>query len=215
MTLLQNYATPWLLAAEQSSVPSTPSGSQAKLYPKSDGYWYVLDDAGAETQISGGPTTLNHEFLFMPEYAGAVLDADGTDNTGTMTAADDATQLMNYYNWTTGEATTQDYDLVLRFRLPPEFSAWTSGSLNAYVWSMVDIATGSTSVQLVEFLDTAGVDVLTTSTKRQNTSWAEDPEAFSGGTWTAGGIASLRFRLFADTGENAMLGAVRLPWTVA
>ena len=215
MTLLKNYATPWLLATEQSSTPATPSASTAKLYPKTDDHWYVLDDTGVETKISGGGTTRDREFSFMPEFAGAVLDADGTDNSGTMTAADDATQRMNHYNWTTSEATTQDYDLVLRFRLPPEFSEWNSASKNVYMWSKVSSASGATGVQLVELLDTSGSNVLTSGSKHQNTSWTEDSEAFSGSTWTAGGIVTLRFRLFADTSENAMLGAVRLPWVAA
>lgn len=53
-----NWDAPW---AEQASAPSTPvTAGQWKIYPKSDGKWYALDDAGDE-----------HEFAFTGGTSGS------------------------------------------------------------------------------------------------------------------------------------------------
>lgn len=69
------------------------------------------------------------------------------------------------------------------------------------------------AVQVVEFLDTVGVNVVTSMTRR-NEVWAEDSIAISGGTWTPEGICTLRFRLYGKAGETAYLGPVRLGYRV-
>lgn len=56
--------------AEQASTPATPSTGAQKIYPKTDGNWYVLDDAGTETQVFLLPTSV-------PDVVGA---ASSTDN---------------------------------------------------------------------------------------------------------------------------------------
>lgn len=43
--------------SENSTTPATPDSGYRKLYPKSDG-WYDLDDAGVETALGGGGSTL-------------------------------------------------------------------------------------------------------------------------------------------------------------
>jgi len=64
--------------------------------------------------------------VFSAEYAGATLYADGTNNVGMMTSDNTGAgnNWMNYYEWSSGEATVQDYDVILRFTLPNDFSAW-------------------------------------------------------------------------------------------
>lgn len=37
----------------EQSTPSTPSSATAAFYPKSDGFFYGLDDAGTETRLGG------------------------------------------------------------------------------------------------------------------------------------------------------------------
>jgi hypothetical protein len=159
-----------------------------------------------------GAGSADREFCFVAEFAGAVLAADGGDNVGTLTAAHDATDHRNYYDWTTAEASTQDYDLVLQWRLPPEFSGWRAGDANVYVTSRVSATPGATGVRVVEFLDAGGTNRITAATK-QNAAWTADAFAISGGTWAAGDLVTLRVRLLADAGKAAQLHGVRLPWT--
>lgn len=45
------------ITMQEVSTPSTPASGFVKIYPKSDGKFYSLDDAGTETELgSGGPT---------------------------------------------------------------------------------------------------------------------------------------------------------------
>ena len=155
---------------------------------------------------------LEREFVFVAEFAGAVLQADGSANTGTLTAAHDSTNHKNYYNWTTAEGTTQDYDLALQFRLPPEFASWKSGDVNVYMTSQVSATPGATGVRLDEFLDGSGTNRITASTK-QNAAWTEDAYAITGGAWAAGDLVTARVKLLADAAKNAMLHMIRIPWT--
>jgi len=43
-----------LIVLEEQATPATPDTNQAKIYPKSDGGLYILNDAGVETLISQG-----------------------------------------------------------------------------------------------------------------------------------------------------------------
>lgn len=42
----------------EQATPSTPSSGTAAIYPKSDGFFYTIDDAGTETQLTGQLTLL-------------------------------------------------------------------------------------------------------------------------------------------------------------
>jgi hypothetical protein len=80
------------------------------------------------------------------EYSGAVLSADGSNNTGTMIADSDASyNSMNYYQWNSSESTLQDYDIRLRFMLPSNFSGWGSGGVT---FNFVTEATATSSNEL-------------------------------------------------------------------
>lgn len=69
---------------------------------------------------------LKSQNILSPEYAGAVLYADGTDNYGTMTSdVDDVdSKYLNYYQWTSDKSTLQDYDILVRITLPDDFISW-------------------------------------------------------------------------------------------
>ncbi len=176
----------------------------------------------AYSALSGTPTP-NRQFSQIPEFAGAHQTIQGSSGSGTnaitLTAEYDSTNRVLYYNATTDEAAVQDYDIILQWELPPEFSAWRAEAAHYYVHmqNQVTATPGDTGVQLISFLDTAGVDCLSSSTKRQNDTWVVNDEEFTiaGKTWTVGGIVTLRFRLFAITTKNARLGRICIPWTAA
>ncbi|MEE1963104.1 hypothetical protein V1387_10450, partial [Allomuricauda taeanensis] len=64
--------------------------------------------------------------VYSAEYAGATLYADGTNNIGVLTSDNTGAtgNWMNYYEWSSSEATTQDYDVIFRFTLPNDFTNW-------------------------------------------------------------------------------------------
>jgi hypothetical protein len=93
--------------------------------------WISLGDAIKTTTISA-------------EYPGAVMSADGTNNTGFMTSDAEGTtyESMNYYEWYSSETTLQDYDIRVRFTLPNDFASW---STNAFTFNYATEANTSTN----------------------------------------------------------------------
>jgi hypothetical protein len=75
--------------------------------------WVQLGDLGSQIVLS-------------PEYPGAILFADSTDNSGSMTsdALEAAGGFKNYYEWVSDRTTPQDYDILVRVTLPSDFVSW-------------------------------------------------------------------------------------------
>lgn len=67
--------------AEQASTPGTPGADKQKLYPKSDGFWYILGDDAAEHQVvTEGSLAANIELKNTSETA-AIDTSSGTTHT--------------------------------------------------------------------------------------------------------------------------------------
>ncbi len=93
----------------------------------------------------GGGGASAKTITLAPEYAGAILRADGSSNNGTM-VTDFASGLSapqgykhNFYQWTTSQGTTQDYNIVVTHQLPSDFNATTEFDASTWkVWTYVD-----------------------------------------------------------------------------
>ncbi|MDP2921799.1 MAG: DUF2793 domain-containing protein, partial [Candidatus Omnitrophota bacterium] len=81
----------------------------------------TLFGATGDASLAGALTQLR-AIGFTPDYEDAALSPDGADNFGTVTLKYGSSH--NYYEWTTSEPTTQDYDIVIRYRLPDGFSSF-------------------------------------------------------------------------------------------
>jgi hypothetical protein len=81
-------------------------------------------------ELQGSKTT-----RLFPEYPGAIITADGSNNTGVMTsdievepgATDD--YYYNYYEWVTSQETLQDYDIYVKWHVPDNFNGFSLPSL--------------------------------------------------------------------------------------
>jgi hypothetical protein len=76
-----------------------------------------------------------------PEFAGATFSASGTNNVGTM-YSDHVGGLTlaqgykhNYYQWSTDQATAQNYDVVASYQLPSNFSSFATGTFKIWVYA--------------------------------------------------------------------------------
>lgn len=190
--------------------PATPATGKARFYAKTDAgvtSYYMLTDTGSVVKLgSGGATSLTPaHYDFQPEFPNAILVPAAVDN-GTLSAYDDTVSRYNAYSWTTTQVSDQTIQIVLRWRLSPRFSAWT-GPLK--VISKVSSAATTASMEVVEFLDVTGANCITPAAK-QNASWTEDSYTITGGTWTAGGIVTIRFKLHAANNEIAYLGPMQI-----
>ena len=80
--------------------------------------WLQMGDLSSQTVIS-------------PEYPGAILYADGSDNYGSMTSdAEESTgTFRNYYEWVSSNEVSQDYDILVRVTLPDDFVSWKEDAI--------------------------------------------------------------------------------------
>jgi hypothetical protein len=160
------------------------------------------------------------------EYPGAVLDpTTGTNNIGTMTSGIDKTGSggfthVNYYNWTTSQATSQSYDIWIQVPVPKDFSAWSSNTPMTIDVNSSTTTAGSIGVAVygtggTQVTQTGGtmVDITPGSA---NTWTAQTPTSaninFGSGTFTAGGMFSIDLRLTAPTSGNIKVGTITLTY---
>jgi parallel beta-helix repeat protein len=142
-----------------------------------------------------------------PEFGGAVLRGDGTNNTGTMTTAFDATNFHNYYNWSTAQVANQDFDVTARLPVPNDYSGLTlSPQICFFGWSD-DLTNGTISVTVN---DTANAAVTLSSAF---CTWSETCRTISGSpTIAAGGFLTIKATLQAATSKNTRLGEFRIDY---
>jgi len=74
---------------------------------------------------------LSSQSVLSPEYPGAILYADGSDNYGAMTsdAEQSSGSFRNYYEWVSDKDTPQDYDILVRVTLPDDFVSWKEDAI--------------------------------------------------------------------------------------
>jgi len=132
------------------------------------------------------------KIILSPEYSGAVLTADGTANTGSMTSDSDANS-KNYYEWNSSEVSLNDYDVRVRFALPSDFDSWSSTALTL---NFVTEDTGTNSkADIYLYLASSGtVD-----------DSAVDGASSSGGTWTSMSLQSADLNECDAANETCML----------
>ena len=87
---------------------------------------------------------IDNKVTISAEYPGAVLSADGSNNSGVMTSDSEGTasNSMNYYEWSSSETSLNDYDVRVRFTLPYDFYSWSTGGIT---FSLATEATGTTN----------------------------------------------------------------------
>lgn len=87
-------------------------------------------------RLSGSARNSNTATL-KPEFEGAIFRGDGAGNTGTLTSdfcsgssamninntVCNTTETHTYYQWTHNETTAQDYDIIVRYRVPDNFDS--------------------------------------------------------------------------------------------
>lgn len=239
--VLQNNSNTALLTADASTMRLKLGTGTPTLTPTGTGNLYVTNSSEFAGLIQIGDSSnnatfdaTNHQLRFAgnarntrrislnAEYPGAVLDADGANNNGTMTAGYDSSQRMNYYNWTTSQSTSQDYDIVLQVQIPSDFSAWASS--NPLNYSVYGSTTTACSISAL-ITDTSGTNQGTTSTCGTNytditpsstSTWqTKQPTTLSSGTYAAGSTMIIRLHLSSPNGGTIRVGRIYLDYLSA
>ncbi len=103
---------------------------------------------------------LSSQMTISPEYAGAILFADGSDNSGIMTsdAVEESGSFKNYYEWVSTKDTPQDYDILVRITLPADFLGWKEDAIYLDFMTENSVSTDNNSVNL-SLIGNSGTDV--------------------------------------------------------
>ncbi len=163
-----------------------------------------------------------------PEYPGAVLTGDGTNNIGTMTSDFcsgtsrlnvnvsgsncGSTDEYNYYSWTS--QATNDYDIYIRYQLPDDWDGFNGNtSIQMYGWR----TTSTEKVELALFNSGGTQCGSTTEINSSNTTWQQTALTGSESSDSAcnttnmapGSIVLFRIRMTVGTNNNfARAGAL-------
>ncbi|MDP2693184.1 MAG: hypothetical protein Q8O88_06155, partial [bacterium] len=198
------------------------AGEAVTIIAGSDSFIFDVD-AGVGIAYAGSarPT---RQVALAPEFAGATMTADGTNNEGTMTSdfceqgvsagipdtntndCESAT-IHNYYKWTTASTTPQDYDIWIRWRVPDNFSDWPSNPITFQ--SRRTETTGSFVTTTV--FDTAGAQEAETKSTGAANTWTDTSVAATfSGTYTAGSYMTLRIGMRAGTNQTVLAGEITI-----
>lgn len=151
------------------------------------------------------------EHVYEPTFEGAAYDGDGTGNVGQLSVSHSGSLMKNYYQWTTTRSTLQDYDVVLKVPVSPDFVRWSASPITVtYRSSSADVTDNALDIFVY---DTAGnaVTLVGSSTGLKSTSWTSTQLSFSGSPlWTAGGEMLIKLRLSAKNMAQMQLGFIKV-----
>lgn len=189
-------------------------------------------DTGMTYQGSGRPTkkiTLN------AEYPGAVLTASGSATTnGSMTSdASPSAALSNwrtYYEWSSSQSTLQDYTVVVRVKLPEDFSAWalTNALTISYNTELpgngsnkMDVVIYNSSTSLTAQEQSTPVAIRTANISASAKTWLDlsidDSDLNDNGNAlnTAGSTAVIYIKMYSKDNNHVQIGDITLSYLSA
>ena len=197
------YLSQSIIASNETVTTLVDNGNGSFTYTNEAGVVQTVSTVSSDndnqivTGLDGGPyiNSIIKE-VFSAEYAGATLFADGTNNIGTMTSdnAGAANSYMNYYEWSSGEVTAQDYDVIFRFTLPNNFTAWDTTNPIVIDFQAQGAATFSASM----FLENG--TALGTIAPTSSATWTT--AVINPGTMTAGQTAVIILKMTSAPNDN-------------
>jgi len=190
---------------------STENAWVSVVHTSGSAVWKQID--GGNLSWANLPVR-SKEIGLAPEYPDAVLQADTTNNVGSMTAGYDSVNLHNYYNWTSSQGTLQDYDIVTRIKLPQDFDSWDASNPITFNYKTSDASTANNKLDIYLLDTTNTVASLTGNTGLASASWAtySSTNNLSGGTWTPGQFITVKVRCYGLTGKSAQAGEITLKY---
>ena len=164
-----------------------------------------------------------------PEYAGATMTGDGSNNSGTMTSdfcsntvgsvpntntgvCNTSGNIHNYYSWDQSGGSANDYDIWVRWRVPANFAAWTANPIRV-AGKRTDATNNAVTVYIY---DTSGVLENSGGTQVAGTTWAEPSiEATFAGTYSAGAYMTIQIHMVSDSGgDTVQVGEISLDYLI-
>jgi parallel beta-helix repeat protein len=161
-----------------------------------------------------------------PEFQGAAFTGDGTNNNGSLSSdfcsgssrqninagACGATETHNYYNWTTTQASAQDYDIYVRYQLPSDYSTGSLSNMKIWGWGTTS---ANEEVTVAMYVDgTAAACSTSSDVITSNTTWQQVTVASPLGSCTpaAGDMVTFKVHIAAGQNNNARAGAINISY---
>jgi len=149
-----------------------------------------------------------------PHFPGAVAEAiGGGSHRGKIqshfvdTDGNGGPNNYSYYEWTTKQGAMNDYDIVVRWRLPDDFVSWQATPIVfRYKTLTANVAQNKLDVSID---DTTGTNIagLTGGANLVNNAWTTTNIGFGGGgTFTAGSEITIYIKMSATSAGSAFVG---------
>lgn len=153
---------------------------------------------------------------FHAEYPNAVYDPDGSNNVGQLALKYDDSLKKNYYRWTTSSGALNDYDIVVRVRVPDTFDSWDTASGITLEYRTAD-TTAANNVVTAQVFDTTGASDATSGNLTSTTFNTFEFGTGAGsdelnGTYTAGSYMTVVIKTAATSTKSADVGFLNFVW---
>jgi hypothetical protein len=210
------------LAAQSTDPTSSITFKLPNALPGASNYCVVSSNLGVLSFLPCGASSTASTSL-VPEFAGAVMTPDGTANSGTMTSdfcgndgAGSFTDLNtgvcntsgdfhNYYNWTSNGA--NDYDIFLRWRVPSDFSSFSTVQFNSKKSASGD------DVKLTIYTNSGAVCGTGTSMTNTASAWQTTTYTISGCSPSPGDTLILDVHMaVAANGNTVQMGEIPITY---
>lgn len=178
----------------------------------SGNYTVISTSTGAITKYGNARNT--KKITLNAEYTGSVLDGGtGSNNTGTMTSSVDLTNRMNYYKWTTSQASNQSYDVVVQVPIPSDFDGWASSNPLSISTYTSNTTNGTITLEARDSSNAVQCNFVSV-TPGSTGAWATNSSActLSSGTYTAGDTMTLRIRMQSPASGDVRVGNINLSY---
>lgn len=149
--------------------------------------------------------------LLTPEYPNGTHFGDGTANNGTL-ALKNTSDLnwKNYYEWSSQSAILQDYTIIVRHVLPPDFSSWATSNAIKLGYTTNTALAADNKVDMTIY-KSGSASSITSSAANISAGWTETViDDSSLGAWSAGDILILEIKLYSKSGNHARIGDITL-----
>jgi len=156
-----------------------------------------------------------------PEYTGAILTASNSATTnGNMTSdASSSANFRTYYEWSSTQASLQDYTVAVRVTLPNDFSAWATSNAMTIDFDTATTNAPQNKFDLLVYNPSASVSIpvmiATGNVSSVGKTWQTltiPSSRFTGSTaWnTAGQTATIYLKMYAGSPAYVQIGDIGL-----
>ena len=187
---------------------------------------------GANGIVLTGTARGTRTVTLAPEYQGAAFTADGSNNNGSLssdfcsgssrqninpispsTNPCASTDTHNYYQWTTTQATSQDYDVYVRYQMPSDYDTGSMTNLSIWGWGT---STSTEQVTIALFSPTSTTTECNSTAPNAitaNGSWNQGTSASPLGSCTIAAGDTVTFRVHVQAGQNNYARAGEINFT--